>query len=98
MRPVGLPDRSEILVGVSAGRDLRGTVALHVPTGGEIVHDNETLRYVAVAFPSRADDAWDVTTGCSDVTVAILDTGVQHNHPDLEPRFHPSFKGVSSSW
>lgn len=33
----------------------------------------------------RADQAWEVTTGSHDTVVAILDTGIAYNHPDLAP-------------
>ncbi|WP_435117258.1 S8 family serine peptidase [Halolamina sp. C58] len=123
----------EILVGVSAtADDVGSTVANYVPGNAEVVHTNDTLRYVAVKFPSTAADvarenfveaitkkdhvkyaehnathealatpndpqfgdqyapqqvnaptAWDTTFGSSDVTIAVVDTGAQYDHPDL---------------
>jgi subtilisin family serine protease len=32
-----------------------------------------------------APEAWEVTTGTSAVTVAVIDTGVSYSHPDLAP-------------
>jgi serine protease len=51
------PKEDEVLVGVSAGKDLVGTVRPAVPSGAEIVHKNDTLRYVAVKFPEAGSTA-----------------------------------------
>ncbi len=34
-----------------------------------------------------APEAWSVTTGSKDVVVAIIDTGVDYNHPDIAPNY-----------
>jgi len=131
------PKKDEIVVGVSAGAgDVEGTVAQHVPGNAEIVHKNDTLRYVSVKFPEQAadtarrnfveavtkkdgieyaephapyealyvpndpefpnqyvpqqvgaDDAWDTTLGSHDVTVAVVDQGIQYDHSDLDGNF-----------
>ncbi|WP_435346323.1 S8 family peptidase [Haloarchaeobius sp. HRN-SO-5] len=131
------PKENEILVGVSAGvADVRATVEQAVPTNARIVHENRTLRYVAVEFPDvastqaresfvesvtsrdgvkyaernatyttsltpndpqfdqqyapqqvEAPSAWDTTLGSSSVTIAVVDTGAQYDHPDLQANY-----------
>ncbi|HET9495960.1 MAG TPA: S8 family serine peptidase, partial [Chloroflexia bacterium] len=39
----------------------------------------------------KAEQAWDVTTGNSDIIIAILDTGVATDHPDLEDKIVPGY-------
>jgi serine protease len=131
------PKEDEILVGVAQGRDSPSDVVKKaVPGNARIVHENKTLSYVAVQFPSdasetarenfidavtkkdrvkyaeknatyqtlltpndpqygsqyapqqvNADTAWDTTLGSSSVTIAVVDTGAQYDHPDLAGNF-----------
>ena len=39
--------------------------------------------------------AWDVTTGSDNIIVAVIDTGVLFNHPDLNGRLIPGFDFIS---
>lgn len=43
----------------------------------------------------RAPEAWDLTTGASSVTIAILDTGVSLTHPDLASKLVPGYDFVN---
>lgn len=35
-----------------------------------------------------ADNAWDISVGCSEVNVAVIDSGIEYNHPDLKNRIN----------
>jgi len=65
-------------------------------TGVQYVEENEILetqsddpRFSQQYAPQqvRAPTAWEDTLGSEDVTVAIVDTGVDYTHPDLSPQF-----------
>jgi len=44
----------------------------------------------------RAPRAWDATRGSSSVVVAVVDTGVDYGHPDLQGLFVPGYDFVNS--
>jgi subtilisin family serine protease len=47
--------------------------------------DDPLLSYEWGLTAIRAPEAWDVTTGSPQVTVAVVDTGIDASHPDLNP-------------
>jgi len=44
----------------------------------------------------RAPQGWDYTTGSSAVTIAIIDSGVDMNHPDLKYKLVPGYDFVNN--
>ncbi len=42
----------------------------------------------------QAPDAWEITTGSSDVILSIVDSGIEANHPEFEGRLVPGYDFV----
>jgi serine protease len=44
---------------------------------------------------TKVDEVWEESLGSEDVSVAVIDTGTDYEHPDLEARFDQSNPGIA---
>lgn len=47
-------------------------------------------------WDSHATDAWSITTGSPNMIIAVIDSGIDDNHPDLQGRLVPGYNPISS--
>ncbi|MCC6848153.1 MAG: S8 family serine peptidase [Deltaproteobacteria bacterium] len=75
--------------GVLSAEPSRLTRAARVPRDPLYPHQ---WHYAAIGLPR----AWDVTIGSAGAVVAVVDTGVRSDHPDLAGRLLPGFDFISN--
>ncbi len=81
--------------------DFRAVPGVRVAEPNRLLHASAVpndQHYALLGYPDiiNLPDAWDVTTGDRDVIVAVIDTGVLYEHPDLGGRLMGGYDFVSN--
>lgn len=92
---------ADVLVAVPDGRRRAHAVSDPLWAGGAGISPASGQWYLrapttAIRSSIDAEGAWAVTTGRADVVVAILDSGVRMNHPDLEGKLLPGHDFIAT--
>ncbi|MCA9296652.1 MAG: S8 family serine peptidase, partial [Phycisphaerales bacterium] len=66
-----------------------GVVPNDTHFGSQYHHRNTGQSGGTVDADIDSDLAWDITTGSSDIVIAVLDTGIDSDHPDFSGRIDP---------
>ena len=74
-----------------AGGPSSGQWYLKTPQASRLVNGNEVLAAI------DAQAAWDLTTGTASTIVAVLDTGIRADHPDLAGKVVPGIDMVTDT-
>lgn len=88
----------EVMQSLSVRPDVRYAEPNYTVTAQDTIPNDPGFSFQYALANIRAPQAWDVTTGSSAVTIAILDSGVDLSHPELASKLLPGRDFVNDDW